>query len=305
MRMLERLLVLVVTIALASTPLVGFAAEAPLTALTEAELALYGESSPTLSIMERVSNLELDLLGEVSDGPLINRIAKISELLSSVGGNASINLKLSTLEWYTTRAVTARPVGDRVSNLETLYYGGPQEGSLLSRIERLVNLTFPEGKFDVALVKVPNGQTIRIKLLTELSSATSKVGDSVEYTIVEDLRLNNRLVIPAGTQGIGTVQTVTKAGNMGKDGRVTVDFGYVRAIDGTQVPLKIDKEALEKNKSVELAAGASMAGVLLLGPLGLVGGYFVKGKDVTIPIGSEFYVQVDGLIPVGGLGDVR
>ncbi|NLY54900.1 MAG: hypothetical protein GX058_00110 [Firmicutes bacterium] len=305
MRLLERVLVIVVAIAVTSTSLTGLAAEPPLTALAEAELALYGESSPTLSIMERIANLEMDLVGEVSDGPIINRIARITEILDTAGGNVSINLKLSTLEWFTTRAVSARPVGERVANLETLYFGGPQEGSLLSRIERLIKLTFPEGKFDVALVKVPDGQTIRIKLLTELSSATSKVGDPVEYMIVEDLRLNNRLIIPAGTQGTGKVQTVTRAGNLGRDGRVTVDFGYVRAIDGTRIPLIIDKEALEQNKSLELAAGVSLAGVLLVPPIGLVGGFFVKGKDVTIPIGTELYLQVDGPIPVGGLGEVR
>ncbi|MBO8127186.1 MAG: hypothetical protein H0Z38_08140 [Firmicutes bacterium] len=305
MRIGQKVLALVLALTVVSLSVPVYATEAPLSALSEAEMALYGETSPTLSIVERVEELEKDLLGEVSTGPLINRIATITELLNGAGDKVSINLKVSTLEWYSTRSVNPGSLEERVAGLETLYYGGPQEGSLIKRIDRLVSMTFPEGEFDVALVKVPDGQTIRIKLQTELSSAKSKVGDEVKYVLVEDLRLENRLIIPAGTQGTGTVQQVTKAGNLGRDGRVVVDFGYVRAIDGTMVPLVMDKEALDKNKSEQLAAGASLAGVLLLGPIGLVGGYFVKGKDVTIPIGTEFYVQVDGPIPVGGLGEVR
>jgi hypothetical protein len=43
-----------------------------------------------------------------------------------------------------------------------------------------------------------------------------------------------------------------------------------------------------------------MAGVMLLGPLGLVGGYFVKGKDVGIQERQPFYVETLRTVQLSG-----
>ena len=40
-----------------------------------------------------------------------------------------------------------------------------------------------------------------------------------------------------------------------------------------------------------MAAGASFAGMVILGPIGIVGGAFVHGKEVTIPAGATIYIQ--------------
>ena len=39
------------------------------------------------------------------------------------------------------------------------------------------------------------------------------------------------------------------------------------------------------------AAGAAIGGMIILGPVGLIGGAFVKGSAVTIPVGAETFVQ--------------
>lgn len=51
---------------------------------------------------------------------------------------------------------------------------------------------------------------------------------------------------------------------------------------------------------MELAAGASMAGVILLGPVGLVSGYFVRGKNVQIVENTQFYVETERAVPTLG-----
>ena len=89
--------------------------------------------------------------------------------------------------------------------------------------------------------------------------------------------------------------------SFGQDGRVVVDFGRLTTLDGTRVKLQVDETATEKNKSLELAAGASMAGILLLGsPVGLVGGYFVRGKDVKIEANVPFFVETERATSVSG-----
>src|SRR5690606_40547566 len=65
-------------------------------------------------------------------------------------------------------------------------------------------------------------------------------------------------------------------GRFGQSGRVEVNWGTVPAIDGTRVQLNVSTRAAQQNQ--ELAVAASMAGVILLGPVGLVGGLFEVGR---------------------------
>lgn len=49
------------------------------------------------------------------------------------------------------------------------------------------------------------------------------------------------------------------------------------------------------------AVGASTIGALALGPIGLVGGFFVKGKDVSLPAGSTLYIETQEAVTTKGL----
>ena len=44
--------------------------------------------------------------------------------------------------------------------------------------------------------------------------------------------------------------------------------------------------------AVGVAAGASAGGALVLGPVGLVGGYFIVGKSVNVKVGDHLVSQV-------------
>src|SRR5690606_30248361 len=143
----------------------------------------------------------------------------------------------------------------------------------------------------VAERTLPKGTLVKIELLTELNSEKSRPNDVVSYKVVEDVRIDNAIVIPAGTIGQGHVVSVDGAGRLGQGGFVTVDFGTVTAMDSTRVKVQVAERATEQNKSLELAAGASLAGVVLLGPIGLAAGYFVRGKAHIVPVGTTFYAE--------------
>ena len=49
------------------------------------------------------------------------------------------------------------------------------------------------------------------------------------------------------------------------------------------------------------AVGASAVGALALGPIGLVGGLFIKGKDVEMPAGTELYIQTQQDVETHGM----
>ena len=45
----------------------------------------------------------------------------------------------------------------------------------------------------------------------------------------------------------------------------------------------------------------SIAGIALLGPIGIIGGAFVKGKNVDLPAGTELYIQTAAPMTIYGL----
>ena len=59
--------------------------------------------------------------------------------------------------------------------------------------------------------------------------------------------------------------------------------------------------AKKATQSEAKAAGATVAGLVLFGPIGIVSGAFVHGKELTIPAGTTLYVQVKDDVEIFGL----
>jgi len=75
----------------------------------------------------------------------------------------------------------------------------------------------------------------------------------------------------------------------------------MEAMDGTAVETVMGEKAKEETKSMAKAAGASVAGMVLLGPIGIVGGAFVHGQDITIAPGTILFIQTKADTSVYGL----
>lgn len=153
--------------------------------------------------------------------------------------------------------------------------------------KRLV--TFQKTSDGFTLVK---DSLIKVRLLRELSSRKTKKGESFDFEVVDSVIFEGKRVIPAKSKGTGTVSRVVRRGRWGRMGRITCDFDSVVTPGGQRVSLMMSKRARNWNKQEGYAAGASMIGLMALGPVGVVGGMFVKGRDVTIPKGAIFYLGV-------------
>jgi len=85
---------------------------------------------------------------------------------------------------------------------------------------------------------------------------------------------------------------VKGAKNFGRNAELEVSFDTIETIDGTRINTLLGDKSKAENKSLVTAAGASLAGMVILGPVGIVGGAFVHGKEVNIPAGVEMYIQI-------------
>lgn len=272
--------------------------------LLDIELALYGQAGEG-PIVPRLEKAELDVFGAVqTDATSITmRVERLSQLLGGAGTGVSMILQLNAIEWMTfQKVVHGQPFVRRIESIERAFYGQISNRPVNERIAALSRALWGSDKVHVAQQQVPTETTVRISTLTEINSAAMKVGDPVRYRVVDSVIINNNVVIPAGAEGVGRVTEVRTAGRIGRDGLVTVEWGEITAIDGTLVKVGIGAKATERNQnSAELATGAAMAGVILLGPLGLAAGALVTGKDHVVPIGTQFYAEVTSAKSVNAL----
>lgn len=275
--------------------------------LFDVEAILYGApgDGPILPRLERV---ERDVYGRVQDGEvLIVRIERLAHLFSSnLSSGASLLLTLNAIEWMIFQQVThGQSVSRRLEALEASIYGQTRTGSINERLEHLTQQLWPGGRINVATHTIPNETVVRISLLREINSSSMRVGDTVPYRVTDTVILENNVVIPAGAEGVGRVVEVRQAGRGGREGLVTVEWGELRAIDGSLVKVTVGERASERNQSLELATGAAIAGVVLLGPLGLAAGALVSGRDHVVPTGTQFYAEVAREARVSALSLVR
>ena len=275
----------------------GFAANVNIPAadkIKAMEVMLYGATQDG-SLIERMDNIEHDVNGLMTSEPILVRINEMYDYLqgTSEEGEASFATCLNIVEWRLNESMSGGAAKARIEAVETLLNGKASGGALSTRLEELLEVVAYEGGVvPVQKVSLPKDSVIKIEFTEQLGNKISKVGDEVGFKAADNLYVNDVLVLPKGATGVGKVKKVVQPGMFGKDGRVDIDFMYINGVDGTKIPVFVGELAKQQAKSYAGAAGAAIGCMIILGPVGVIGGAFVKGSSVTIPEGSITFVQV-------------
>ena len=269
--------------------------------LAEIERTAYG-TPQTGALLDRVNKLEKDFEGDHSPNEsVMQRVDNLYAAMFKNESSPSLVTRMNAIEWGITRSVSMDSIQKRVSDMEIAMTGAPSEGTYRARIDTLAGYAF--GSKDVPLEKtqVPVNTLVKASLVTPVNAKNLKVGDRIEIKSEEDVIENGRLLFAKGAPGYGEVTKVKQAGNFGRDAEVQIDFKAMRTMDGTDAAMTLGEAAKEKMQSMAFAAGASIAGIALLGPIGIIGGAFVKGKNINLPEGTELYIQTAEPMTIYGL----
>ena len=125
-----------------------------------------------------------------------------------------------------------------------------------------------------ALVTVPALTPVIIRIDADISSKTSKPGDRFGITVAEDVRVDEAVVIPAGSVGEGEVIHAAKPGAGGKAGELIVMARFVRVGDNEIRLRSFSLGAAGKDKSTDALAASFIAGPFAM---------FQHGGAVVIP----------------------
>ena len=271
--------------------------------LEQVENYIYG-TAQTGALVGRVDAMEKELFGRTSSGAVMTRVDNIYNAVegSTTAGTPSLASKLNAVEWQFAPRMSGDAAKTRIENLEQTLNGTTNAKlPLIERLDRLTNQAFPSGSLTTSSVILPKDSLVKVKFMDTISSKTNKAGDPVDFVVDDNVYVGETLVLPKGARGYGTIKKIVPPRIFGRDARIDLEFSHVTAIDGTKVPVYIGDLAKQQAKTAAGAAGASIGGMILFGPVGIVGGAFVKGQSVTIPANSNTYVQVNRDVAINGL----
>jgi hypothetical protein len=140
-----------------------------------------------------------------------------------------------------------------------------------------------------AQVTVPTGTQVALRFSAPVDSSTVKEGDTVMFTVASDVVVDRTLVIKQATVAQGLVVAVTQPGMFGRNARVQIEFVQTTAVDGRPIslaPVSVTPNTIREARDTGGAVGASVAGIILLGPLGVAGGALIRGGHVNVPAGA-------------------
>lgn len=134
-------------------------------------------------------------------------------------------------------------------------------------------------------LRVPDGTAIRLSLVESLSSATTEVDTPVHFEVMEDVKVAGIVLFPKGATAVGHVVEVDGRKRMGRAGKLNFTVDHVKAMDGSNLRLRASSTRKGEDKT-----GTVIIGAVVLSPLFLI----MRGKDITIPKGTEITAYIDG-----------
>jgi hypothetical protein len=141
-----------------------------------------------------------------------------------------------------------------------------------------------------------DGTPVKLRLARNVSSADAHVGDTVDFEVLEEVRVGDLLVIPRGGVAWGTVTVAEHKKRIARGGKLDMNVDAVRLVSGEKAALRAVKGGEGGGHTGAMTAGIVATGLLFFpaAPFFL----FMHGKDVTIPKGAEITAYTNGNFPL-------
>jgi hypothetical protein len=123
---------------------------------------------------------------------------------------------------------------------------------------------------------------IGLQLESPVTSERAQVEDSVTARVTRDVKVGDRVAIPAGAKALGEVTLVERGGKVRDRARLGVRFTSVVLADGTRLPLQTETIYREGDppgrESAAKIGGGAIGGAIIGGILGGAKGAAIGGS---------------------------
>jgi PEGA domain-containing protein len=137
-----------------------------------------------------------------------------------------------------------------------------------------------------------DGTPVRLSLARSLSSAECRVGDRVDFKVVDPIVLDGVPVVPRGAIAWGKVAEAKKKRRMGRGGKLGIEIDSVQLANSNRVRLRAVRQATGGGHTA-LMSGAMVGTAIVFLPIAPVW-LLMHGKEAKIPEGTEITAYVNG-----------
>ena len=137
-----------------------------------------------------------------------------------------------------------------------------------------------------------DGTPVKLRLSRTISSADSKAGERVDFEVLEDVKSGETIIIPRGGIALATITEAQPKRRLARGGKLNVNIDHVRLASGEKAALRAVKEG-EGGGHTGAMTGAIVATSIIFFPAAPFF-LFIKGKDITIPKGTEITAYING-----------
>lgn len=123
------------------------------------------------------------------------------------------------------------------------------------------------------------GTIVSLETVSMIQSDLVSVGQTIDFKVKYDVKIDGKAVIPAGTIAKGQVMRAQKAKGLGKQGFVEIQIKSVTAADGQEVFLtggNVNQEG-EDQQTLAIVLGIFICILFLT----------IKGKNAQVPPGYQ------------------
>jgi hypothetical protein len=141
-------------------------------------------------------------------------------------------------------------------------------------------------------VKLEEGNQVRLRLMESLSSATAQVGQTVAFEVLDPITVEGTVVVAEGAPAWATIIEAANKKSFGRAGKLTFRLDYVKAVDGSKIPLRASSVNKGEGRGATSTAIITASALFFLpaAPIGMM----IKGKNVDIPRGHHIQAFTDG-----------
>ena len=144
------------------------------------------------------------------------------------------------------------------------------------------------GQESSAKTILPDGTPIELRITKRLSTAQAKVGDPVEFEVVQDVKVGDLVVVPRHALASGVVAVVKPTRRPLRNAELRVGVRTAKSITGSEVAIRGTRVIVVNAKPHP----ADAVGIALLPVIP-----FLKGDEAFVSKGAKFSAYVNGDAP--------
>ena len=137
---------------------------------------------------------------------------------------------------------------------------------------------------------------VKLRLKETITSQSAKVNDTVPFEVVEDVKVGDVIVIERGASAWGTVTEAHSKRSFGRAGKLNINIDKVQLVSGEKVGLRSVKGGSGGNHVAAMTTAVVATAIVFFPAAPLF--FFIKGKNITIPKGTEIISYVAGETPL-------